>query len=60
MIGIRTAAYLAVFLTFARKTYGKLTFDAGKPGKLKEYVSVVPFVQDYIIINYPLVKDRWV
>lgn len=51
MIGIRTAAYLAVFLAFVRKTYGKLTFDAGKPGKLKEYVSIVPFEQEYIIMG---------
>ena len=51
MIGIRKAAYLAVFLAFARKTYGKLTFGAGKPGKLKEYVSIVPFMQDYIVMG---------
>ena len=51
MIGIRKAAYLAVFLTFARKTYGKLTLGAGKPGKLKEYVSIVPIAQDYIIMG---------
>ena len=51
MIGIRKAAYLAVFLAFARKTYGKLTFDAGKPGKLKEHVSIVPFADDYIIMG---------
>ena len=51
MIGIRKAAYLAVFLTFARKTYGKLTFDAGKPGKLKEYISIVPFENAYVIMG---------
>ena len=51
MIGIRKAAYLAVFLTFARKTYGKLTFGAGKPGKLKEHVSIVPLAGDYIIMG---------
>lgn len=51
MIGLRKAAYLAVFLTFARKTYGKLTFDAGKPGKLKEYVVTVPFPDMLIIMG---------
>ena len=51
MIGIRKAAYLAVLLTFARKTYGKLTFGAGKHGKLKEHVSIVPFADEYIIMG---------